>query len=165
MPLRFGAEVQEMPRRLTAPAGAPDLAVLRAALGALQHDTPRNWGTLDAAAMAEHCARFVDVYAGRIPVSPVVALVARWIGRPFLRRLLATPPERAARGMATAPAMRVTGRQDFATARKRLEAALDEAAGWKGPKQHPMYGPMDGEEMQILVAHHTAHHFRQFGLI
>jgi len=115
--------------------------------------------------MAEHCARFVDVYAGRTAVSPVVAWVARVIGRPFLRRLLATPPARAARGMATAPAMRVTGRQDFVAAKARLEAALDEAAAWAGPMQHPMYGPMEGEEMQVLVAHHTAHHFRQFGLI
>ncbi len=154
-----------MPRRLTAPAGAPDLAALRAACASLREDSPRKWGTLDAAGMAEHCARFVDVYAGRIPVSPAVAVIARLIGRPFLRRLLATPPERAARGMATAPVMRVTGRQDFAAAHARLEAALDEAAGWTGPKQHPMYGPMEGEEMQILVAHHTAHHFRQFGMI
>ena len=154
-----------MPRRLTAPQGSPDLAQLLAALAGLQAETPRKWGTMDAAAMAEHCARFVDVYAGRVPVSPVVAFIARWIGRPFLRRLLATPPERAARGMATAPAMRVTGRQDFGASRARLEAALQEAASWTGPRRHPMYGPMDGEEMQVLVAHHTAHHFRQFGLI
>jgi len=154
-----------MPRRLTAPPGAPDLAALRVACASLQEDSPRKWGTLDVAGMAEHCARFVDVYAGRTAVSPVVAWGARWIGRPFLRRLLATPPERAARGMATAPAMRVTGRQDFGAARARLEAALDEAAGWSGPMRHPMYGPMEGEEMQVLVAHHTAHHFRQFGLI
>lgn len=115
--------------------------------------------------MAEHCARFVDLYAGRLPVAPLVVGFARCIGRPLLRRLLATPPERAAKGMMTAPGLRVTDHPAFDAARMRLDQALSEAMGWKGTMRHPMYGKMEAEEMQMLVAHHTAHHFRQFGLI
>jgi hypothetical protein len=141
------------------------LEELMVALERLEEDSAGAWGVMNASQMAAHCSLFVDLYAGRLPVSPVFAWIARWVGRPLLQRMLNTPPDRMSRGMKTAPALRVTGGFDFASEKVRLHAALEEAAAWRGVLEHPLYGPMESVEMQLLVAHHTAHHFRQFNLI
>lgn len=150
----------------------PTLDALRAALPALRPDTTPAWGRLDATGMAQHCARFVDLYAGRVPVARPIRLLARLVGPLFLKRVVAKSPTRTPRNLSTLPALRVDATAPaerdpahFADARTRLDAALAEAATWTGTLDHVLYGPTDAETARNLVRHHTGHHFHQFGLL
>jgi len=157
--------------RLPAPtADTPALEDLRAALGALTPDTRPAWGKLDALGMARHSARFVDLYAGRVPVGWGTRTLARLIGPLFLRRVVAKSPTETPRDLTTLPALREGAAPEvdpaeFEEARATLDAALAEAATWEGVMDHPLYGRTEAESARTLVRHHTAHHFHQFGLL
>lgn len=151
-------------------ADTPTIEDLRAALGALQPGTRPAWGRLDATGMARHCARFVDLYAGRVPVGWPTRTLARAIGPLFLRRVVAKSPTETPRNLSTLPALKEgAGPQidpaAFEEARAALGAALSEAATWEGVMDHPLYGKTEAESARTLVRHHTAHHLHQFGLL
>ncbi|MBL4770525.1 MAG: hypothetical protein JKY61_05165 [Planctomycetes bacterium] len=47
---------------------------------------------------------------------------------------------------------------------RQLLEEFTEIESLTGLVNHPVYGPIDTEDMQSLVRHHTAHHANQFGL-
>lgn len=146
----------------------PDRASVRAAFEALQADDPRQWGTMSAAQMAEHIARFNEIYLGRIRVGGFMGFMAKLLGKPIIRRFLAGSPFEMKRGMGTLPAIRIDEDVDeaaFEAARARVLATFEEIEARSGEWDHPLYGRMPAEAAQALARHHAAHHLRQFGRI
>ncbi|MEL6904931.1 MAG: DinB family protein [Planctomycetota bacterium] len=156
------------------PAPHPDTPTvdrLIEALGALTADTPRRFGTMDAAAMLEHCARFVDLYLGRVRVGAPIRFAARALGPLFLKRILRGSPAKTPRNLRTLGSLKVEGpdgessRASFEAARERLRAGFADVTALEGEVRHVLYGRMDASAVRDLVRHHTAHHFHQFGLL
>lgn len=148
-------------------ADTPTLDELIAAVDRLEPGTTPAWGKLNAPSMLEHCARFVDLYLGRLTVSRPIRIMARLIGPLFLKRVLAKSPTATPKNLRTLGEISVDPDliTEFEPAADRLRAGLREVAGLSGVCQHVMYGDTDAETLQALVRHHTAHHFHQFGLL
>ncbi len=144
----------------------PDIAAVRGAFEALEATDQRRWGTMTAPQMAEHVARFNEIYLGRIEVGGIMGFLARLVGKPFIRRFLATSPYAMKRGMGTIPAIRMEEPVDeaaFEDARARVLSTFDEIEAKTGEWDHPLYGKIPAEVGRALARHHAAHHLRQFG--
>lgn len=148
----------------------PSWAILEHNVAGLSDDSPRAWGTMSPSQMLRHVNGFCDLYAGNLPVSWPVRLIAQLMGKRFLRRVAARSPMSTPRNMTTLPALRSGGDLgiDFEAERDKFLAHIKwfgdlEARG--GTAQHPMYGEMGVGELAGLVRHHTAHHFHQFQLL
>jgi len=144
----------------------PEIDAVRSAFEALQADDPRQWGTMTAAQMAEHIARFNEIYLGRIKVGGIMGVLAKLIGKPFIRRFLAGSPFEMKRGMGTIPAIRIENAVDeaaFEDARARILSTFEEIEARSGEWDHPLYGKLPAEAAKALARHHAAHHLRQFG--
>lgn len=148
----------------------PPWTSLRQAVAELRPDSERAWGTMTSAQMLKHVNGFCDLYAGNLPVSWPVRVVARLVGKRFLSRVAAKTPTATPRNTTTLPALRSASgsaidldeeRQKFLAHSRWFEDL--EARG--GKARHPMYGEMAVGEMSGLVRHHTAHHFHQFQLL
>ena len=168
--MRFGQEVQEMPRPLSLPppsADTPSFEAFRAALERLDADTLPAWGVLDAAGMLRHCARFMELYLGSIGVHSGVRLLARWFGPMFLRRFIVKPLGMTPRHMKTLQSIRAQEQdvRGFEDERAAFLAAMAGVEALEGLVEHGLYGWMKAEDAKALVRHHTAHHFHQFGLL
>ena len=162
--------------RLPAPTpDTPTFAELDAALERLTAATPARWGVMDAPAMVEHSGRFVDLYLGKVPVALPIRLIARALGRVFLTKIIKSSPMKTPRNLRTLGAIRVeaaapdqagadTAAPDWASAVAALRGRLAEVDAITTPYRHVFYGPIDPESAKVLVRHHTAHHFHQFGL-
>jgi len=144
----------------------PDVDTVRSAFAALEPTDQRRWGTMTPGQMAEHVARFNEVYLGRIKIGGLMGFLARLIGRPFARRFLASSPFETKRGMGTIPSLRAEEPIDeagFEAARTRALATFDEIEAKSGEWAHPLYGRIPAEVGQALARHHAAHHLHQFG--
>lgn len=141
----------------------PDIAAVRAGFEALTAEDPGHWGKMNAAQMAEHVARFNEIYLGRIRVGGVMGFVAKLVGKPFIKRFLASSPYEMKRGMGTIPAIRIEEPVDaaaFEAARSRVLSTFEEIESHSGEWDHPLYGRMPAEAAQALARHHAAHHLR-----
>lgn len=157
-----------MSRRLTFTEDLPGWPELRDAAGQLTESTERRWGTMTPAQMLRHANGFCALYLGELEVSGFIRLVARLLGKRFLRRVAGKSPLDTPRNMRTLPALHQTEAPDFAAERRALRAHFDrwealESAG--GAWNHPMYGEMEVGDCAGLVRHHTAHHLNQFGVL
>jgi len=144
----------------------PDMEAVRDAFAALEATDERRWGTMTAAQMAEHVARFNEIYLGRVRVGGVTGFLAKLFGKPFVRRFLAGSPYEMKRGMGTLPAIRIEEPLDevaFEAARARVLATFEEIEAKSGTWDHPLYGAIPAGVGQALARHHAAHHLRQFG--
>lgn len=145
----------------------PDFAAVRSAVRALAPTDAARWGSMDAPRMVEHCARFNEVYLGRIEEGWAVRILARLFGGFAIRRFLATSPFEMKKGMTTLPALRMAeedfdaGR--FEASRTRFLETLAEIEAISGAWAHPLYGRIDAEVGKALARHHAAHHLHQFG--
>ena len=147
----------------------PDTATIRDAFQRLTADTPARWGTLDAAGMLEHVARFNELYLGRRRPSWMIRTLARVFAGPFLKKFLGASPFEMERGMKTLPDIRVdpsaVDPSGFEDARTRVIGTLDELDAIRGAWDHPLYGRIDAETGKGMARHHAAHHLNQFGLL
>jgi len=144
----------------------PDIAAVRGAFEALEAADERRWGTMTAPQMAEHIARFNEIYLGRIRVGGVTGFLARLVGKLFIRRFLAVSPYEMKRGMGTLPSIRIEEPVDgaaFENARARVLSTCAEIEAKTGEWDHPLYGRIPAEVGRALARHHAAHHLRQFG--
>ncbi|QDV04657.1 hypothetical protein Poly30_01480 [Planctomycetes bacterium Poly30] len=148
-------------------ADTPTLDDLIEAIDRLDPGTVPAWGKLNAASMLEHCARFVDLYLGRLTVSRPVRIMARLLGPLFLKRVLAKSPTATPRNLRTLGEIQVSpsAAAAFEPAAERLRSGLFELKGLSGVCRHVLYGQVEAETLKALVRHHTAHHFHQFGLL
>ena len=143
----------------------PTSAELLAALHRLTPETQPGWGKLNAAGMVQHVNRFVELYLGERKMGGVAGWLARHLGKAFLRRVAQKSPFDTPRNMATAPVLAVASGVDFEAEVARFEPLFGQIDALSGTYAHPVYGPMDAEDVKGLVRHHTAHHFHQFGLL
>ena len=122
---------------------------------------------MSAAQMLRHSSRFMDLYLGHIRLPAWVRVVSRTFGPLFLRSFLIKPLGETPRNMGTLPAIRPRHdlELDFEAEQVCFLDRLSEVEQMAGEVDHAMYGRMKAEDAQALVRHHTAHHFRQFGLI
>lgn len=155
-------------RKLPDPApDTPSLATLEEIFTRLRVDQKARWGKMNATQMTRHCAQFIDLYLGRVPVAFPIRMIARAIGPFFLRRVLAKSPLETPRNLSTLPALRVDedATLQHATERDRLLEGFREVSRLSGTISHPLYGATEAADIQNLVRHHTAHHANQFGLM
>jgi len=131
--------------------------------GRLQADTKPLWGTMNAAAMMAHLNDSLRMAFGDLPCkSKNLPLRYKPIRRLFIY-YLPMP-----KGAPTAPELiaRCNGaslefeRQSFAQLLEHC-ASITPASRFG---EHPAFGDLDYHEYGALIAKHTDHHLRQFGL-
>ena len=133
-------------------------------LGALQADTPRQWGKMNAAQMVTHCARALETGTGDRPMKQ--KLIGK-ILMPFFRKsILGEKP--FSRNGPTDPSFIVSDQREFSTERQKLVELIakfvqrgSEAAG---KETHAFFGAMTGQEWGETMYKHIDHHLQQFGL-
>lgn len=129
----------------------------------LRADSPRGWGTLDAARMLAHCQAPLRVALGDLNLRR--GLVGILFGKLAKRQLLRDEPFK--RGLPTAPEFKVAEARDFDRERDTLVELVQRfqrggaSALIDGP--HPFFGPLTVEEWDTLQWKHLDHHLRQFG--
>ena len=146
-------------------ADTPQAEALNQALAGLDADRKPEWGKLDAAGMVEHVNRFMQLYLGQIRMGGLPGFLARHLGKAFLKRVAKQSPFETPKNLTTAPVLSVKQGADFAHEVARYVELSGQIESLSGDYNHPVYGPMDAEDVKGLVRHHTAHHFHQFGLI
>lgn len=156
-----------MPFSIHPDTPTPD--AIRTAIARLTPETDARWGTLNAVGMLEHVARFHEIYLGRRSVPWLVRGLARLLGRPMIRRFLATSPFEMKRGIRTIPGLQVDADEvreaSFDAERTRALATFDEIHAMTGEVVHPLYGRIEADVVQALTRHHAAHHMSQFGVL
>jgi hypothetical protein len=141
-----------------------DRASLLRRLGALQADTPRQWGKMNAAQMVTHCARALETATGDRPMKQ--KLIGK-ILMPFFRKsILGEKP--FSRNGPTDPSFIVSDQRELLTERQKL---LDTIARFvqrgsdaAGKETHAFFGAMTGQEWGETMYKHIDHHLQQFGL-
>lgn len=132
-------------------------------LEGLGADAPRQWGKMTPAQMLEHTARALEMALARPPGRQ--ALLGKLIGWMFRSQFLGPKP--FARNAPTGPALVVADHPDFARAKARVRALVDElhAGGERGcdGHVHGFFGRLTGKEWGITQYKHLDHHLRQFG--
>ena len=141
-----------------------DVAAIRARVEQLRPDSVRQWGTMDPAQAAAHCAHGLEIALG--DHRPPRMLIGSVIGR--LIKPLALGKGDMKRNSPTVPSLRITDERDLTRERQRLLDTIDRfaAAGPAGVTTHPhsFFGRMTPAEWAILMHKHLDHHLRQFGV-
>jgi hypothetical protein len=136
---------------------------VKARIARLRPDSPRLWGTMDAAQMLAHCTAGFAMARGEI--APRRLLIGRLFG-PIAKRAVIHRGEPMRRNSPTTPQMIVWDTRDLAAEQERLIAAIDRfaAAGPSGCTTHPhmFFGPLTPVEWATLMYQHLDHHLRQF---
>ncbi|MEA2328870.1 MAG: hypothetical protein QOE68_3829 [Thermoanaerobaculia bacterium] len=141
-----------------------DRASLLQRLGALQADSPRLWGKMNAAQMVTHCARALETGTGDRPMKQ--KLIGK-ILMPFFRKsILGERP--FSRNGPTDPSFVVADEREFTTERQKLVDLIDKfvqrGSDAAGQETHAFFGTMTGQEWGELTYKHIDHHLQQFGL-
>jgi Protein of unknown function (DUF1569) len=141
-----------------------DRAALLQRLGALQADTPRKWGKMNAAQMVTHCRRALEAATGDRPMKQ--KLIGK-ILMPFFRKaLLGEKP--FSRNGPTDPSFVVADERELSTERQHLGDVIAKFVA-RGPDAagkatHAFFGAMTGQEWGETMYKHIDHHLQQFGL-
>jgi len=133
-------------------------------LGALQADSPRQWGKMNAAQMVTHCARALETGSGERPMKQ--KLLGK-ILMPFFRsKILGEQP--FGRSSPTDPTFVVSDAREFSVERQKLLDLIDRfvkrGPAAAGTQTHAFFGKMTGEEWGELTYKHLDHHLGQFGV-
>lgn len=140
-----------------------DRDALLGRLQSLRHDSPRQWGKMDAAQMLGHLAQALESGTGDRPMKQ------RFLGKlitPLIRsKVLGEEP--FGKNSPTDPTYVVADARDFDAERGRVLTLIDRmvarGADAAGRETHPFFGKLSGEEWGRLVYKHIDHHLRQFG--
>ena len=132
-------------------------------LDMLQPDTPRKWGTMNAAQMMAHCAAALEVNLGERVME--ANLISRLMG-PFIRPIvLSEKPYRP--GLPTDKTFIMAGEHDFIAEKARLKTLIKRfSAGGEAPmagRKHPVFGKLSPMEWSKSTYKHLDHHLKQFG--
>lgn len=131
----------------------------------LRPDSPRRWGTMNAAQAVAHCSAGVEMALGDRLLPRV--LIGRIFGR-IVKRLALGNDEPFRRNSPTANDLIVSDERDLELERQRLIGLIDRfvSAGPAGCTTHPhsFFGPLTPQEWAILICKHLDHHLRQFGV-
>ncbi len=141
-----------------------DRASLEARLRALQPESPRQWGKMNAAQMLAHCCCPLEAATHVRPSRQ------RWLGKviaPLVRKgALGDRP--FSKSSPTDPTFVVSDAREFDRERARLLELMDQFVA-KGPEsaaqvEHSFFGRLNGDEWGRLSYKHLDHHLRQFGV-
>jgi hypothetical protein len=137
---------------------------VKARLGQLRPDSPRQWGKMSAAQAVVHCARGVEWAVG--DTKPPRVLIGRVIGG-FIKPLALKDDAPMRRNSPTSPDLIVVGEPEIAAEREKLCGLIDRfvAGGAARCTTHPhtFFGKMTPDEWAVLMYKHLDHHLRQFG--
>lgn len=142
-----------------------DVLSIKERLARIAPNSPRQWGSMNAAQALAHCAASMEWAVGdRVPPRMGLASI---IGRLIKGKVLGDDaPIR--RNSPTAKDLLVPDQRDLDAERERLGRLIDRfvAAGPAGCTTHPhtFFGPMTPNEWAILTYKHIDHHLRQFGV-
>ena len=131
----------------------------------LRPDSERQWGTMNASQMVEHCSRGLELALGdRLPPQ---MMLGRIIGRMLKPKVLGND-EPMRRNSPTVKGLLVEDERDLGKEQERLCGLIDRfvASGPAGCTNHPhsFFGRLTPEEWAILMYKHLDHHLRQFGV-
>jgi len=131
----------------------------------LRSDSERQWGTMNASQMVEHCSRGLELALGdRLPPQ---MMLGRIIGRMLKPKVLGND-EPMRRNSPTVKGLLVEDERDLGKEQERLRGLIDRfvASGPAGCTIHPhsFFGRLTPEEWAILMYKHLDHHLRQFGV-
>ena len=131
----------------------------------LRPDSERQWGTMNASQMVEHCSRGLELALGdRLPPQ---MMLGRIIGRMLKPKVLGND-EPMRRNSPTVKGLLVENERDLGKEQERLRGLIDRfvASGPAGCTNHPhsFFGRLTPEEWAILMYKHLDHHLRQFGV-
>jgi len=129
----------------------------------LTPSVPPGWGTLNAAGMLAHLNDSFRMATGELPVK------SKWLPfrYPPLRQLVvyAMP---IPKGAPTAPELIARCSQaEFEAERQAFRGWMERFGQITSDRQlvpHPAFGHLSHKEYGVLMARHTDHHFRQFGV-
>ncbi len=133
-------------------------------LEALQPDSPRQWGTMNAAQMLCHCSLALETGTGDRPMKQ--KLIGKLLMPFFRNSILGEKPFK--KNSPTDPSFVVTNQRDFAAERGRLFALIqrfvERGPSAAGTETHAFFGRMTGKEWGELMYKHIDHHLQQFGV-
>ena len=134
-----------------------------ARLARLTPETKPRWGKLSAAGMAAHLNDSARMALAELPVKSKGARLRFWPIKQLILFVLPFP-----RSAPTAPELMARCDQASLDEERRQFIALMD---WLGEVteatrfgEHPAFGVLTHKEYGALIAKHTEHHFRQFGL-
>jgi hypothetical protein len=133
-------------------------------LAALEADSARLWGKMNAAQMLHHCSLGLEAATGDRPLEQV--FLGKLLGPLFRGFALGHRPFH--RNGPTHPTFVVLDPRDFDSERTRLATIIDRFIQ-RGPESaarypHAFFGRLSGDEWGRLMYKHLDHHLRQFGL-
>jgi hypothetical protein len=138
---------------------------LKERVARLSPQSPRQWGTMNAAQAAAHCAMAFELASGER--KPPRALIGRLIGR-LIKPLALGDDKPMRRNSPTVKGLVIVDECELTKERERLCAAIDRfaAAGPSGCTTHPhsFFGRLTPDEWAVLMYKHVDHHLRQFGV-
>jgi hypothetical protein len=145
----------------------PALSRLPDILEELNETTIPLWGTMNAAQMCRHCTSFIRLSLGEKNTSTATRIIGKLFGKYMYRYFSKRNPWSFPKNLQTLPEIKQRNDRvlDFELEKEQLTATIQKAAQAHGTVRHPLYGKMDAEAVQNLIAMHTTYHFRQFGLI
>jgi hypothetical protein len=141
------------------------VADLKQRIAQLTPEHPPQWGRMNAAQAAAHCAASMEWAVG--DSKPKRAFVGR-IFAPLVRPKLLGTDEPMRRNAPTSKELIVADQRDLSKECQRLAGLIDRfaTAGPAGCTTHPhtFFGQMTPEQWAILTYKHLDHHLRQFGV-
>jgi hypothetical protein len=136
---------------------------MRSRIESVTADSPRQWGTMSAAQMLEHCARGLEMATGnrKLP-RPMIGRILGPLVKPFALKE-GTPMRR---NSPTIPALVVTAELDLEASRTHLLSVFDrllaEGAAACATHPHAFFGRLTPAQWSTLMYKHLDHHLRQF---
>ena len=125
--------------------------------------SPREWGTMSAGQMLEHCTRGIEMTTGDAKLPRL--LLGRLLGG-IIKPLALKEGTPMRRNSPTAPALVVPTDMDLETSRDRLLKAYDRFIQGGAPActthPHPFFGTLTPAQWSTLMYKHLDHHLRQF---
>jgi hypothetical protein len=131
----------------------------------LKPESPRQWGTMNAAQAMAHCAAGMELALG--DMTPPQMLLGRIIGG-VIKPMVLGNDEPMRRNSPTVKGLVVQDERDLGMECERLCGLIDRfcAAGPTGCTRNPhsFFGRLTPNEWAVLMYKHLDHHLRQFGV-
>jgi hypothetical protein len=129
----------------------------------LKADSRPGFGKMNVNQMVVHCTGAIDMFIGRLQVTPRPGPLRNPVLRYLVIHVLPWP-----KGVPTAAELiPPPDAGEFHANLAKLKVAI-ETFGARNPQgpfdPHPAFGAIKGHNIGALVARHLDHHFRQFGV-
>jgi hypothetical protein len=132
-------------------------------INSLKPDSQRQWGKMNVGQMMAHCSNALETNLGDKQAKR--GFMALLFGKLAKKSVLNGRPFK--KGLPTDPSFVVTDERDFKHEQQRLIKLLTRFSQTKpevlAQVPHPFFGPLTGEEWNMLNAKHLDHHLQQFG--